>query len=345
MLTRLSPHPGPRLPFLSPQGGRTASSRSRLSQRRKAAACEPVVDIARLQLDCPLVNTADNGRCKALVLNNVCMVQETFVVYDPENADRNPNGLMRARAPRPPATVLRETRTHTPTPLPRAPPEHRPCPPPLPHGPPSAQFPTDDFDVTDLKYWFRQAQGGHLAPLLNTEAARANNLTAQQAGDGELVLGHELAIPKIVSRFAASHEIDKDPEFEECETPVVIYSGWTMNVGETMALIPPMVFNLHSHGAFRNRNVRFAIPTPQKLPLEPFNEWTIQPYSDHKPVSFAELSALRFANGSSHEACFRQVVLLKVIAGNYPEIPRAADKVWEYYKDKARDPGAPIRLA
>lgn len=213
-----------------------------------------------------------------------------------------------------------------------------------------SQFPTDDFDVTDLRYWFRHSSSvgmrdviGSAAPANADANANANaNSTAapganHTAGGEEIILGHELRFQPIVSRFAAAHEIDKDPEFEECETPVILYSTWTMNMAESLASLPPMVWVLNNTGAFRTRNVRFALPTPQKLPLESFNEWTIQPYSDHKPVSFAELSALRFANGSSHEACFRKAVLVKVVGGDYPRIPMAADAVWSHYKDKASD--------
>lgn len=396
-LPSLSTPPFPQDGFASLGGSQgpsaPRSSRSRFSQRRKAAACEPPVDIDKLHIDCP---AAAAGRCKSLVLENVCIVQETFIIYDPENADRNPDGLMKARLegaghleyPLPPPHTLAfaslpsfhhpSSRTRL---MPAISPEFPinstthifshpvlcPCPRRV------RQFPTDDFDVTDLKYWFRHSSASSVENSLDDPASGngtyanggdmvRSGITARicvhrtvplgfvrsgkgasicgfadrasrslqgawqrhglLSGTADLmwlraptlstqVLGHEIALQKIVSRFAAPHEIDKDPEFEECEMPVVIYSGWTMNVGETMALIPPMVYNLHSHGAFRNRNVRFAIPTPQKLPLESFNEWTIQPYSDHKPVTFAELSALRYANGSSHEACYRKVVLLK----------------------------------
>lgn len=87
----------PHLPTQTPPQGAAGprSSRSRLSQRRKAASCLPAVDVDKLRRECPQGDP--KAHCRSLVLDNVCLVQETFVVYDPENAGRNPSGLMKAR--------------------------------------------------------------------------------------------------------------------------------------------------------------------------------------------------------------------------------------------------------
>jgi hypothetical protein len=55
-----------------------------------AEACaEPaVVDEAKLASVCP----ATKGNCQSLVLHNVCIVQETFIVFAPEDADAHPDG-------------------------------------------------------------------------------------------------------------------------------------------------------------------------------------------------------------------------------------------------------------
>jgi hypothetical protein len=52
---------------------------------------------AALQNQCPDNGDKDGGKrhgdCSSLRLRNVCIVQETFVLYDPEAADQHPNGL------------------------------------------------------------------------------------------------------------------------------------------------------------------------------------------------------------------------------------------------------------
>lgn len=48
------------------------------------------VDEGALHSVCP---PAKGGGCQSVVLRNVCLVQETFVVYAPEDADEHPDGL------------------------------------------------------------------------------------------------------------------------------------------------------------------------------------------------------------------------------------------------------------
>lgn len=52
---------------------------------------------AALQRQCPDNGDENDGKrttdCSSLRLRNVCIVQDTFVLYDPEAADQHPNGV------------------------------------------------------------------------------------------------------------------------------------------------------------------------------------------------------------------------------------------------------------
>jgi hypothetical protein len=255
------------------------SSSGSLTFHRKDVKCAKPLDKAALEGHCPLTG---GGRCQSLVLKNVCLVQETFIMFDADGADSHPDG--------------------------------------------SNAFP--DFDVTGIPYWYRHASPEHVDHITHA--------TLHPHQHPSTVLGHQVNFPPIAARFAASHEMDASPTFDECTLPVVVYTHWVMNYGETMVRVPPLMVDLKE--ALEGASLSLA--TPLKLPLDRFNEVLLAPFSARKPVSFAELSAVRRHNFSEHEACFSQVVLLKATSGGYPDLPRAADAISAYYEPF---PAAPWR--
>jgi hypothetical protein len=230
------------------------------------------LDEAALYAECPL---AGAGRCQALVLRNVCLVQETFVLFDADAADTNPDGAV---------------------------------------GSPI-------LDVTDMPYWYRHASPDRVDAVTHA--------TPHPHQHPSTVLGHQINYSPIGARFAASHELDASPMFENCTTPVVVYSQWLMNYAESFIRIPTLLNKLKN---VLGGGATLALATPLKLPLDRFNAIQLAPFSQKTPVSFAELSALRRQNFSEHEACFSQVVLLKITSGAYADLPVAADAIAAYYE-------------
>jgi hypothetical protein len=232
----------------------------------------PQTDEAALQAECP---RAGAGRCQALVLRNVCLVQETFVMFDADTADAHPDG------------------THA--------------------------FP--DLDVTGMPYWYR-----HASP---EQVDAVTHATSHPHAHPSTVLGHQIKYAPIGARFAAANELDASPTFDNCTTPVIVYSQWIMNYAESYIRVPTLLNKLKN---VLGGGATLAPATPLKLPLDRFNKIQLAPFSKHKPVSFAELSALRRHNFSEHEACFSQVVVLKITSGAYAELPVAADAIAAYYE-------------
>lgn len=249
----------------------TSTSSSTVSHKDATrTTCAKPVDKAALEGRCP---TAGGGRCQSLVLRDVCLVQETFIMFDPDGADAHPDG--------------------------------------------ANAFPS--FDITDVPYWYRHASPEHVE--------RLTHATPHPHDHPSTVLGHQINFPPLAARFAATHELDADPTFDECTLPVVVFTPWAMNYAESMVRVPTLMTELKE--ALDGASLSLA--TPLKLPLDAFNEVQLAPFSARKPVSFAELSAVRHDNFSEHEACFAQVVLLKVTSGGYPDLPKAADAIAEHY--------------
>ena len=249
----------------------------------EACAQPAVVDEAKLNSVCP----PTKGNCQSLVLHNVCIVQETFVVFAPEDADAHPDGT---------SSSLTDA--------------------------------AKAFDVTDVAAWFR-----HASPQKMEEMAHVAHHPHEH---GSAVLGHQIAHTPLQVRYAAAHEADAAPEFDACVTPVVTWSTWVFNLGETFLRLPTNVRRLQEAGAFTHP---WYVPvTPLKLPLEGFHEWMLSPFSKNtsRLVSLFEFSDVRHthqgaADDVEHEACFSTVVLLKLVGGGYPDLPKAADEIAKHY--------------
>lgn len=56
-------------------------------------------------------------------------------------------------------------------------------------------------------------------------------------GTDGTVIGHELEIPAVESRFAVQQELDSAPVFDDCEMGVVIYVPWLNNMARRTTLI------------------------------------------------------------------------------------------------------------
>ncbi len=149
------------------------------------------------------------------------------------------------------------------------------------------------------------------------------------------MLGHAVTLPPLDFRYAAEHELETDgagPDFSCAETPVIIYGAWTMNLAEYFrcgvcavararaagadalpasgalpSSVPLTLHTLKEKGAHLDAAtlVQFV---PEKLPLEGFNRWMLQPFSPgREPTSLAEFSAMKTQHGN----CFAEVILLK----------------------------------
>ena len=244
-----------------------------------SASCSPAtLDEQALHTECPLDESG--GRCQAVVLRNVCLIQETIVFFDADAVDAHPDGK----------------------------------------GDPLA-----GFDVTTVPYWYRHASPDRVDALVHASPHPHSHPSS--------VLGHQVNFPPVEARYAAQHELDAGPpSFDACRQPVVIFTPWAMNFAESFIRVPTLLSKLR--GAWSGAVATVA--TPLKLPADPFFGFYSAPFSDGRPTSFAELSALRVdgtdaANLTEHEACFEKVVLLKLNNGAYPELPAAARRIAEFY--------------
>lgn len=132
-------------------------------------------------------------------------------------------------------------------------------------------------------------------------------------GTDATVMGHGLVLAPVESRYATEGELDSAPSFSYCEMGAVLYVLWSNNLvrrvelscvvlrftlleplhstaapnlcavipscplispqGESWSRVGSLMEGLRNRGAFPTRGARFAVATPQKLPLETFNEW------------------------------------------------------------------------
>jgi hypothetical protein len=264
-------------------GGSSSASRSKVgassTSSDDAAPCSPAtLDESALHAECPRDDSG--GRCQAVVLRNVCLVQETIVLFDADAVDAHPDGQT---------------------------------------------DPLSGFDVTSVPYWYRHASPDRVDALVHASPHPHNHPSS--------VLGHQVNFPPVSSRYAAQHELDAaPPSFDACRLPVVLFTPWAMNFAESFIRVPTLLSKLSDawSGAVA------TVATPLKLPADPFFGFYSAPFSEGRPTSFAELSALRVdgsdaANLTEHEACFDKVVLLKLKNGAYPELPASARRIADYY--------------
>ena len=147
---------------------------------------------------------------------------------------------------------------------------------------------------------------------------------------GSTVLGHSLSLSAPQFRYAASGELETDtsgPDCEECVLPIIIYAAWSMNLAEFFKGVPTALNRLQSAGAL-DSSASLVQFVPEKLPMEGFNRWILQAFSQHAPASLAEFSRLREDHTGD---CYQDVVLLKVAGGAFPAIPAAARAILDYY--------------
>lgn len=115
--------------------------------------------------------------------------------------------------------------------------------------------------------------------------------------------------------------------------------------GESFKKVGSTVESMRASGVFASSLGAFqAMATPAKLPLESFNEWYLQPYSAHRPVSLAELSALNATAGPPppHGECFGMVALVKTGSGmGIRAFLNAAERVKAHFLPQA--PPSPWR--
>jgi hypothetical protein len=252
-----------------------ATVRADLSSSTSDAGVSARLDVETLFATCP--HDAGGGRCQARVLRNVCLVQETVIVFDADAADAHPDGVDAG--------------------------------------------PLSGFDVTDVAWWYRHAGPAHVDEVLHAPPHPHNHSST--------VLGHQINYPPIAARYAAPHEFDASPVFNDVTTPVVVYSPWLMNLAETAIRVPTLLMKLEDAWT----GARVAAATPLKLPIDSFVKSFIAPFTDEETTSFAELSALRMdSNLTEHEACYSNVVFLKVKNGAYPELPALGQRIAQFYE-------------
>lgn len=252
-----------------------AAVRSELSSSTLDTDSFARLDVETLFATCP--SDAGGGRCQARVLRNVCLVQETVIVFDADAADAHPDGVDAG--------------------------------------------PLSGFDVTDVAWWYRHAGPAHVDEMLHAPPHPHNHSST--------VLGHQINYPPIAARYAAPHEFDASPTFNDATIPVVVYSPWLMNLAETAIRVPTLLMKLEDAWA----GARVAAATPLKLPIDSFVKSFIAPFTDEETTSFAELSALRMdSNLTEHEACYSNVIFLKVKNGAYPELPALGQRIAQFYE-------------
>ena len=156
---------------------------------------------------------------------------------------------------------------------------------------PDGIFEAPSFPTDELQYFFR-----HLSPLQQLAREHiayngAMNFTHTAGG-----FGHALPLQPPAFRLPAQHELaetdtDGDGVADDvafsCTVPVVVYSSWSMNILEFEKTVPAALADMQKELHLMDDRVAIALAVPEKLPLESFNRFLLQPFTQSVPRTCA----------------------------------------------------------